>query len=106
MAETPATLAETSAANAPEAAEFQCQLLASTKHAAEAAACYTFLLGEPGIDPARSAAFRLNQARNQSWSGQVGLAIHNYDLYLRLRPDDPHASIELIRLLRSRGSYE
>ena len=58
MAETPATLAATSEVNAPEAAEFQCQLLASTKHAAEAAACYTFLLGEPGIDPARYAEFR------------------------------------------------
>jgi len=34
-------------ANGPEAAEFQCQLLASTKHATEAAACYAFLLGEP-----------------------------------------------------------
>src|SRR6185369_4757204 len=71
-AETPATIAEISAANGPEATEFQCQLLASTKQAAEAAACYAFLLGEPGIDPARSAEFRLNQARNQSWSGQGG----------------------------------
>lgn len=48
---------------------------------------------------------RLRLARNQSWAGWTTAAIQTYSLYLKARPADRSATMELIRLKRWHGDY-
>jgi Flp pilus assembly protein TadD len=48
---------------------------------------------------------RLRLARNQAWAGWTAAATRTYELYLKARPDDRQAALELIRLKRWRGDY-
>ncbi|MBI3666371.1 MAG: tetratricopeptide repeat protein, partial [Acidobacteria bacterium] len=51
------------------------------------------------------AHLELKLARNLSWAGRQGAAIHAYEAYLKTLPQDRQAAIELIRLRRYRGDY-
>jgi tetratricopeptide (TPR) repeat protein len=48
---------------------------------------------------------RLRLGRNLMWAGETSAAISIYERYLKSRPQDRHAIIELIRLKRWRGDY-
>ena len=60
-----------------------------------------FLASAPGRYP----DLLLKLARNQSWAGRTSSAIRSYRTYLRARPTDRTATVELIRLHRYRGDY-
>jgi len=48
---------------------------------------------------------RLNLGRNQSWAGDTDAAIKTYEQYLKARPADRAATMELIRMKRWSGDY-
>jgi len=58
-----------------------------------------------GKDAARYPDLLLKLARNESWAGRTSSAIRSYRAYLKARPTDRTATIELIRLHRYRGDY-
>lgn len=60
-----------------------------------------FLASAPG----RHHDLLLKLARNQSWAGRLGPAIRSYRAYLKTRPADRAATVELIRLHRYHGDY-
>jgi len=55
--------------------------------------------------PSAQADVRLRLGRNQAWSGDTSAAIDSYEQYLKVRPQDRTAVIELIRLRRWQGDY-
>jgi Flp pilus assembly protein TadD len=54
---------------------------------------------------APSEEVRLRLARNQAWAGWTTAATRTYELYLKARPEDRQAALELIRVKRWRGDY-
>ncbi|HYM09219.1 MAG TPA: tetratricopeptide repeat protein [Bryobacterales bacterium] len=62
-------------------------------------------IARPGGDAQARADLQLKLARNQSWARRSRDSIRSYETYLKARPGDRTATIELIRLRRYRGDY-
>ncbi len=88
-----------------DAVELECQILTAKRRADEAASCYQRLQPRVSTEPAKNSAVLLALARNQAWAGRSQDATRSYENYLRTRPEDRAATIELIRLSRYRGDY-
>ena len=89
----------------PEAAEFECEVLAGARRPLQAERCYRSVLDIHGLTAAQRNLALLGRARNALWSGNWSAGARAYAEVLRSDPANETATKEYINLLRYKGDY-